>query len=65
MTPKEEAARHLRRAIGKSRVYGIGWLLAGDDEVVQALRDFDAAWGLDPEKFLKLPRRKEPGTEGR
>jgi uncharacterized membrane protein YhdT len=42
---KDQAARQLRWAIGKSRTYSVGWLAAGEDEVIQAVRDFDAAWG--------------------
>ena len=38
-----EAAKFLRFEVGRSKNWGLGWLMKGDDPVLQACRDFDAA----------------------
>jgi hypothetical protein len=40
---KMTAAEKLREAIGASKNWGIGFLLNGDDGVLEACREFDAA----------------------
>ena len=37
------AAKNLRAAIGESRNWGIGYILRGEDSVVDACRTFDEA----------------------